>query len=121
MLSSRLGNLRVSRTGLVMVVEPLRDDPQYGPMTIQLDSAVADDARDHQNLLLREADHRIKNSLSIVANMLILQRGRISDSEAVAALDDAVARVMAVADIHQMLLASERPDTIPFATTLRGL
>ena len=37
----------------------------------------ADDAGDDQTLLLREADHRIKNSLSIVANLLMLQRGRM--------------------------------------------
>jgi N-ethylmaleimide reductase len=104
-----------------MAAEPHHSDQQYRPTTVRLDSPIADDARDHPNLLLREADHRIKNSLSIVASMLMLQRRRVSDAEAVAALDNAVARVMAVADIHQMLLAGERPEAVPFALTLREL
>jgi two-component sensor histidine kinase len=90
-------------------------------MTTRLDSPIAEDARDHQNLLLREADHRIKNSLSIVASMLMLQRRRVSDAQAITALDDAVERVKAVADIHHMLQAGERPEAISFASTLRGL
>lgn len=81
----------------------------------------ADDVGDAQTLLLREADHRIKNSLSIVASMLMLQRGRIADVEAAAALDDSVARIMAVADIHRALQVSERPGMVSIAPTLREL
>ena len=81
----------------------------------------ADDAGDDQTLLLREADHRIKNSLSIVASMLMLQRVRIGDVEAAAALDDAVARIMAVADIHRALQISQRPGMVRIALTLREL
>jgi two-component sensor histidine kinase len=104
-----------------MALEPMQDDRRGGQSAAGFRASAADDGRDRQSLLLREADHRIKNSLSIVASMLMLQRGRISDVEAVAALDDSVARIMAVADIHRALQLSERPGTVPIASTLREL
>jgi two-component sensor histidine kinase len=104
-----------------MALEPMQDDRRGGQSAAGFRASAADDGRDRQSLLLREADHRIKNSLSIVASMLMLQRGRISDVEAVAALDASVARIMAVADIHRALQLSERPGTVPIASTLREL
>jgi two-component sensor histidine kinase len=104
-----------------MALKPMQDDRRCGQSAAGFRASAADDGRDRQSLLLREADHRIKNSLSIVASMLMLQRGRISDVEAVAALDDSVARIMAVADIHRALQTSERPGTVPIASTLREL
>jgi two-component sensor histidine kinase/PAS domain-containing protein len=59
-----------------------------------------------RELLQREADHRIKNSLQLVASMLRLQRARMADAGAIAALDDAVARVGAVAQAHAALQGS---------------
>ena len=76
---------------------------------------------DHQNLLLQEADHRIKNSLAIVAAQLKLQRARVSDVEAKSALDDSVTRIMAVADIHRALQAGNRLGAVPIALTLQEL
>jgi two-component sensor histidine kinase len=99
----------------------MQDDRRCGQSVAGFRASAADDGRDRHSLLLREADHRIKNSLSIVASMLMLQRGRISDVEAVAALDDSVARIMAIADIHRALQISERPGTVPIASTLREL
>jgi two-component sensor histidine kinase len=58
------------------------------------------DARD---MLAREADHRIKNSLQLVSAFLQLQVNRTSDSEAKAALEAAIARVAAVAGAHLAL------------------
>src|ERR1700722_19926682 len=101
-----------------MELEPMQDDRRCGQSAAGFRASAADDGPDRQSLLLREADHRIKNSLSIVASMLMLQRGRISDVEAVAALDDSVARIMAVADIHRALQISERPGTVPIASSL---
>jgi N-ethylmaleimide reductase len=101
-----------------MVFEIMQDS---GPSADRFHTPATGDIRDHQRLLLREADHRIKNSLSIVASMLMLQRGRISDVEAAAALDDSVARIMAVADVHRALQVSARPGTVSIASTLREL
>lgn len=104
-----------------MVLELIQDDRDCDLPEVRPRPPAADAGHDDRNLLLREADHRIKNSLSIVASMLRLQRRRVSDAEAVAALDDAVTRIMAVADIHRALQASETPGTVPIASTLRQL
>ncbi len=61
------------------------------------------DALEARELLLREADHRIKNSLQLVGSLLGLQRSRLSDPDAVAALDGAISRVMAVSEAHRAL------------------
>ncbi len=58
--------------------------------------------------LMREADHRIKNSLQLVVALLRLQIGRVSDADAKAALGAAMTRVNAVADAH--LALQQSPD-----------
>jgi PAS domain S-box-containing protein len=57
-------------------------------------------ALDAREVLMREADHRIKNSLQLVGSLLRLQRGRVSDADAAHALDAAIGRMDAVADAH---------------------
>jgi two-component sensor histidine kinase len=74
-----------------------------------------------RDLLLREADHRIKNSLQLVASLLTLQRSRLADPDAVAALDDAIARVQAVAQTHRALQQSPDLRTLSFGQMLRDL
>jgi PAS domain S-box-containing protein len=71
--------------------------------------------------LLREADHRIKNSLQLVIAMLSLARGRLSDPHAAAALTDAIARVHAVADAHLALQGSGDLRTIDVAAMIADL
>lgn len=59
-----------------------------------------------QELLQREADHRIKNSLQLVTSVLRVQRGRVQDAQAVGLLDEAISRVAAVAEAHAALQRS---------------
>jgi two-component sensor histidine kinase len=59
-----------------------------------------------RELLQREADHRIKNSLQLVVSVLRVQRGRVHDAQAVALLDEALARITAVAEAHAALQRS---------------
>ena len=56
--------------------------------------------------LAREADHRIKNSLQLVAALLRLQAGRVTEPAAREALEAATARVQAVAEAHRALQLS---------------
>lgn len=62
---------------------------------IQLQEALA--ARD---LLMREADHRIKNSLQLVASLLRMQARQVQNPGAEAALKSAEARIDAIAEGH---------------------
>jgi two-component sensor histidine kinase len=56
-------------------------------------------------MLMREADHRIKNSLQLVASMLSIQLSKADDGATREALGGAIARVQAIANTH---LALER-------------
>jgi PAS domain S-box-containing protein len=74
-----------------------------------------------REILVREADHRIKNSLQLVVGLLRMQRRRLSDPEASAALDSAAARVEAVAQSHLALQQSEDLKTVDLGGALREL
>jgi|GEM_PF-749522 len=58
-----------------------------------------------RDVLMHEADHRIKNSLQMVVSMLRLQRAKVGD-DAGQMLDQAIARVDAVANAHLALQRS---------------
>jgi two-component sensor histidine kinase len=74
-----------------------------------------------REMLLREADHRIKNSLQLVASLLGLQRARLADPDAIAALDNAIMRVMAVGQAHKALHQSADLRHVDFHAMLRDL
>lgn len=69
-------------------------------------------AVDTHKVLLAELNHRVKNSLQLVATMLTLQAGAKSDSEARRDLQDATGRVMAVARAHEGLYRDSQIATI---------
>ena len=79
------------------------------------------EAMEAQALLIREADHRIKNSLQLVASVLTLQRSRLSDPDAAQAIGDAIARVRAVAQAHRALHHSSDLRTLAFDQMLRDI
>lgn len=74
-----------------------------------------------REVLVREADHRIKNSLQMVVSLLSLQRSRLKEQQAVAALDDAIARVFAIAESHRALHQSTDFSTIMLGRMLSDL
>ncbi len=74
-----------------------------------------------RELLIREADHRIKNSLQLVVSLLTVQLRGIEDKAAADALRGAITRVGAIAASHQALQGSEDLRNIDLAVTLREL
>lgn len=82
----------------------------------ELEAALA--ARD---LLLREADHRIKNSLQLVASLLSMQRSRLADVDPVAAFDGAIGRVRAIAEAHRALFQSRDLRSVAFGRMLADI
>lgn len=71
--------------------------------------------------LLREGDHRIQNSLQIVGGMLRMQLRDTTDPEVRAQLEEAMARVTAVALVHRRLHRSDHPETVDLDVYLREL
>lgn len=59
-----------------------------------------------REVLLREVNHRIGNSLQIIASLLHLQANSSSQSDVKAALSNAMGRVAAVAQVHRRLYTS---------------
>ncbi|MGB3795855.1 MAG: histidine kinase dimerization/phosphoacceptor domain -containing protein [Alteraurantiacibacter sp.] len=72
-------------------------------------------ARKHQELLTREASHRVKNSLAIVSAMLGLQKGTQTDLAISKALADAQRRISTVATAHDLLWQSKTVGMIDLA------
>jgi PAS domain S-box-containing protein len=60
-------------------------------------------ALEARGVLMREADHRIKNSLQLVVSLLSIQLSKAQDGASKQALGDAIARVQAIANAHRAL------------------
>jgi two-component sensor histidine kinase len=74
-----------------------------------------------RELLLREVNHRVKNSLQLVLSMLSLQSGEFRETGAKELFAKAIARVTAIASIHERLYQDTDPLTIDVQTYLSGL
>ena len=72
-------------------------------------------------VMLREGNHRIKNSLQLVASLMRLQARQGSSAPAREALRAAAARMSSVAGIHDALQATEGNGPINLGATLRKL
>jgi two-component sensor histidine kinase len=59
-----------------------------------------------RELLLREVNHRVGNSLQIIASLLHLQANSATQDDVKAALTNAMGRVAAVAQVHRRLYTS---------------
>jgi two-component sensor histidine kinase len=60
-----------------------------------------------RELLLREVNHRVGNSLQIIASLLHLQANSTTQDDVKAALTNAMGRVAAVAQVHRRLYTSQ--------------
>lgn len=74
-----------------------------------------------KDLLTREIDHRVKNSLQIVSAFLQMQRRQISDADARQAFADTSARVMSVARVHDSLYQAESVEEVDLGQTIESL
>jgi two-component sensor histidine kinase len=68
-------------------------------------------ALERNHLLLREVNHRVNNSLALVASMLHLKSATVSDDIKVH-LDEASNRITAIARAHQRLYQTEKFETL---------
>ncbi len=76
------------------------------------------EALDRQQLLIKEVNHRVNNSLSIVASMLHLHASGAESSEVRHELREASSRIAAIARAHQRLYKSDRIDTLDLGAYL---
>ena len=74
-----------------------------------------------RELLIREADHRIKNSLQLVVALLRLQQRNLADPEAARAVGGAISRVNAIAATHLALQKWKNLRSVAFGNMLHEL
>lgn len=74
-----------------------------------------------RELLLREVNHRVKNSLQLVLSMLSLQGAEFREAGAKELFSKAIARVTAIASIHERLYQDNDPLSIEMQSYLNGL
>ena len=71
-----------------------------------------------KDFLVHEVNHRVKNSLQLVASMFALHRGHVKDPEARRQFDEVSAKVLTVARVHQRLYTDDHVESIAFDTFL---
>jgi len=76
-------------------------------------------ALEHQKVLMKEINHRVKNSLQLVASMLTLQAGE--DPELGQRLIEASSRIMAIGRAHDLLYRSTQIEKIELAEYLSAI
>ena len=71
-----------------------------------------------KDVLLREVNHRVKNSLQLVSSMLMLHRSQLRDASAKEQFDSVASKVATIGRVHQRLYQGEDLDAIAFGTFL---
>ncbi|RTL52995.1 MAG: response regulator [Bradyrhizobiaceae bacterium] len=74
-----------------------------------------------REVLLREVNHRVGNSLQIIASLLHLQASTNGNEDVKAALSNAMGRVAAVAQVHRRLYTSHDLNTVMLNQYLEAL
>lgn len=78
-------------------------------------------ALDHQQILLRELNHRIKNNLQMITSVLQLQSARVPDPEQREQFGRVVERVQTIADLHAQFGTEDGVGEIEFGQYLQQL
>jgi two-component sensor histidine kinase len=78
-------------------------------------------ARDKAEVLLAEVNHRVANSLSMVASMVRLQANAAKDKASKESLLEAQTRIYAISAVHQRLYSSGDANFVDLSEYLSGL
>jgi two-component sensor histidine kinase len=74
-----------------------------------------------KDLLLKEVNHRVKNSLQIVSSILDLQAPFVKGTGAADAMRETAAQVLAIAAVHERLYTGDDPTVVRLDTFLSDL
>lgn len=79
------------------------------------------EARDRAELMLKEVNHRVANSLALVASFAHLQAGAASDPNVREVLGQMQARIQAIASVHRRLYTSQNVEQVELHAYLATL
>jgi two-component sensor histidine kinase len=88
---------------------------------VQARTADLQQARDRAEVLLDEVNHRVANSLSLVASLVKLQGNALADRAAKEALDETYARIFAISSVHKRLYTAGDVRFVALDEYLSGL
>ena len=78
-------------------------------------------ARDRAEILLAEVNHRVANSLALVAALVRMQSSTVTDPTAKGALAETEARISAIASLHRKLYTSDDVHSVSLDSYLESL
>jgi two-component sensor histidine kinase len=76
---------------------------------------------EQKELLLKEVNHQVKNSLQVVASLLHLEAAHLGNSEPAIAMRAAASRVAAIAAVHERLYTDDDLSTVSRGAFLSDL
>ena len=74
-----------------------------------------------QDVLMREVNHRVANSLQLVSALVHMQATTVKEPDAKAALRDTQSRIAAIMQVHRRLYTSDDVEQVEMAEYLEGL
>ena len=74
-----------------------------------------------REVLLREVHHRVKNNLQMILSLINLQKNRLAESAGSEALGLCANRVLAIAQVHELLYDANNASRIPLASYVQAL
>lgn len=74
-----------------------------------------------KEMLVRETNHRVKNNMQIIASLLNLQARHSTDPAVVRMFRESRLRIQAMAQVHEMLYASNAPGRLDFGRYVESL
>lgn len=74
-----------------------------------------------KDVLIQEVFHRVKNNLQLVSSLLHLRSRQIKDVDGLAAFQDSIARIQAMALVHEKIYQSDNVAQIELGDYLRSL
>jgi len=77
--------------------------------------------RDRAEMLLREVNHRVANSLQLVASLVTMQKGIVPEGPARDALVETQTRIAAISQVHRRLYTSRDVRRVELDAYLTGL
>lgn len=83
--------------------------------------AALKESNDRLQILIREVNHRVANSLQIVSTMVGMQARLLTDSKGRAALQDTQRRIDAIAQVHRRLYSSNEVQSVAMDEYLAAL
>jgi len=92
---------------------------------LQKEKAASDaalkESNDRLQILLREVNHRVANSLQIVSTMVAMQARLLTDTKGREALEDTQRRIDAIAQVHRRLYSSNEVHSVAMDEYLAAL